>query len=295
MAHLAVTQSTPPCDYKLESALRGLDPDAPIVIMLHGFKYDPADPARDPQRQIYAYNPDRRFKRVASWPRRLGLQGRKGLAIGFGWHASGTIWQAHAQAACAAKALAALICRIRAQTPHRPIHIVAHSLGARVAVSALSALPCGTVSRVILIAAAVFEHELKSALGSPVGGSTEIINIRSRANTLFDLLLRAALPHWGPTVGRGRLRHQKLLDVNIDCQTMQSALTSAGFSLSQSQTGICHWSGYLRKDVCAFYRRLLHSPALTPLAYLQSVCDIVPQMAPHATVNRSLSFRGQMR
>lgn len=290
MAHLAVTQNRLPSRRRLQASLEGLNPHAPIVIMVHGFKYDPACPARSPHRHIFAINPDGAAKRVASWPRRLGLRGPRGLAIGFGWRACGTIWQAHRQAAIAGHRLARLITTLHVLAPAHPIHIVAHSLGARVVLQALQELAPATVTRVILIAAAVFEKELQTALATPAGRMAEIMNIRSRANMLFDLLLRAALPHWGCTAGRGRIAAPNLLDINIDDPATQRALNGAGFSMTRSRPTICHWSGYLRDDVCALYRKLLHRPEQTPLRYLQALTAI---KGDHGTVGAAgihLSF-----
>lgn len=290
MTHFAITQDRLPSHRRLQAGLQGLRPKAPIVIMLHGFKYDPALPARNPHRHIFSVNPDKGAKRVASWPRRLGLRGPKGMAIGFGWHACGTIWQAHRQASTAAEALTILVRRIHHHAPDHPIHIVAHSLGARVALQSLSVLPQDSLNRVILIAAAAFEHELTDALNSPAGRNAEVINIRSRANTLFDLMLRAALPHWGVTVGRGRITHPSLLDIDLDCNKTQSGLSSAGFSIARARCTICHWSGYLRQDVCALYRGLLHRPERTPLPYLRSVIAPSVQASGAHGIDGHLSF-----
>lgn len=289
MAHLAVTQSWLPTDRRLRAAVAGLLPGAPIVIMLHGYKYDPRRAAQNPQRHIFSLHPDKACKRPASWPRRLALRGDKGLAIGFGWHACGTIWQAHRNADRAGARLAQLIERLNRLYPERPVHIVAHSLGARVALSAMTSLHGNAIRRVILIAAAVFEHELLAALKSDAGRKAELINIRSKANTVFDLMLRVALPHWGKTAGRGGLVHPNLLDINIDCTRTQAALTEAGFAMSAAGSRICHWSGYLRDDVCALYRRLLHRPDTTPIPFLRSITR-PEQKSLQAAIKGHLSF-----
>ncbi len=291
MAHFAVTQDRLPSKRRLSTALDGLSDSAPVVIMLHGYKYDPASIDHNPHDHIFALHPNQGSKRPASWPRRLGLRGHKALAIGFGWQARGTIWAAHARAAAIAPNLARLISRIRQTAPHRPIHVVAHSMGARVALATLASLPTGSVNRIILIAAAAFEHELENALNMPAGQSTEVINIRSRANTVFDLMLRAALPHWGRTVGCGRLERQNLLHIAIDQPQTQTALTDAGYPLLGAGPRICHWSGYLRQDACGLYRALLHRPETTPLPYLQTLLE---QRRDHNAVSvaaKSLSFR----
>ena len=143
----------------------------------------------------------------------------------------------------------------------------------RVALRALEGLPTHSVNRVILIAAAAFESELRQALATPAGSTAEIINIRSRANCVFDLLLWLALPHWGATLGRGRVRRPNLLDLAIDDRATAARLADAGYDLSEAAPRICHWSAYLRRDACAFYRALLHRPGATPLPYLRRLLD----------------------
>lgn len=282
MASIAVTQQRIPTRQRLQRALAGLAPDAPVVIMLHGLNYDPQNPGTDPFDLIFALNPDTTNPRIVSWPRRLGLRGARALAIGYGWRARGSVWWAYHRAGQTARPLALLLRRIKALDPARPVHIVAHSLGARVALACLPHLPAGSVGRVILIAAAAFECDLRRALASPAGASAEIINIRSRANTLYDLLLRLALPHWGLTLGRGRLRAPNLLDLCIDAPKTRRALGLAGFALPEKAAHICHWSGYLRRDICAFYRALLHRPAATQLHLLQNLLRSADPQPPSA-------------
>ena len=271
MALLSITQNKRPSDQQIDAALGMVIKEAPIVIMLHGFKYDPDDNAHDPQKQIFALNPAQGAKRPASWRRRLLLQDNKGLAIGFGWHARGTIWQAHRQAIRASHDLAQLISRLKAKDANRKIHIVAHSLGARVAVQALQALAPNTIGQIILIAAALFEQELTAGLHCAAGQRAEFINVRSRANTAFDLMLRAAFPHWGRTIGSGRINAANLLDAVIDSRHTSDVLQGLGFGSDTARAPICHWSGYLRQDACNLYQSLLHQPEETPLRYLQSL------------------------
>lgn len=294
MAHFAVTENRVPTRRRLRLALAGLSPDAPVVIMLHGLKYDPDRPLADPHRQLFSLHPDPRCKRAVSWPRRLGLRGPNALAIGYGWRARGSLWQAHRRAGQTAIPLARMIRLIRELDPHRPVHIVAHSLGGRVALHCLAHLPAGSISRIILIAAAVFEKELADALDSPAGKSSEVINIRSRANTLFDILLRLALPHWGRTVGRGQVSRINLLDLAIDDKRTGQILATAGYAMPETTARICHWSGYIRSDACALYRALLHRPAATPLPYLQNLLQRGAVSGTNTGQIRALFFRPRL-
>lgn len=270
MAQLAVSDARLPSRKRIAQALEGLRPSAPVVIMLHGFKYDPTSPAHHPERTLYARVPQPEARRAVSWPRAFALRGPNALAIGFSWRAKGTIWQAHTRAKLAAERLAKLIIRIKEIAPTRHVHIVAHSLGVRVVLAALGQTPPHAVNRVIMIAGAAFECELNAALRDPASQGTEFFNIRSRANTLFDLLLRLALPHWGVTIGRGRLQHPRLLQLDIDAARDRQAMAAAGLPLDLSSGWICHWSGYQRADVCAVYRRLIHRPEETSFAALRA-------------------------
>ena len=71
-----------------------LPAEAPIVVMIHGYRYSPSQPAHDPHRHILSLDPDPRQRRATSWPRALGFGGvhpQDGLAIAFGWEARGTL------------------------------------------------------------------------------------------------------------------------------------------------------------------------------------------------------------
>ncbi|WP_239450508.1 alpha/beta fold hydrolase [Loktanella sp. S4079] len=243
--------------------------------MVHGYKYDPSLPRSDPHRQIYAYAPQKTGKRIASWPFQLGLTPQTALAVGYGWPARGTIWEAHRAAGEAAHDLAGLIQKIRGISPQRPIHIVAHSLGARVTLAALSQCQANDVARVILITPAAFAREMHRTQQSAAGQTAEFFNIHARANFLFDALLMLALPHWGPPLGIARNEYENLVDLTIDRPQTLNGLNMAGFPMTEPARRICHWSGYLRQDICAVYRALIHRPHETPICYLRQLmrCD----------------------
>ncbi len=271
MALLPVNDDALPCDATLRAAMAGLKPSAPIVIMIHGFRFAPADPGHDPHRHILAQRPDPSCRKAVSWPRHLGVTGGLGLAIGFGWTARGTIWQAHARAAQAGLRLARLIAALNRIAPDRPVHLFAHSLGARVALTALPRLQPGSVDRIILLAAAAFQPEAARMMASPAGRTTEVINVRGRENMLFDLLLRAALPRRGPTLGRGLPDVPNWLDLSLDRDDCLAVLARLGHRIRPGRAMICHWSGYLRPGAFGLYRSLLFYPAATPLLHLRTL------------------------
>ncbi|MFW2542026.1 hypothetical protein ACN2XU_05245 [Primorskyibacter sp. 2E107] len=234
----------------------------PITIMIHGYKYLPGDPVYCPFIGILAGKPRQPGGRVLSWPRHLGLRGQRGEGLGicFGWAARGTIRQAWHAAESAGGDLAVLLNRLRALTPARPIHIVGHSLGVRVALSALRSSPPGTVRTLIALAAADFENHAEQALAA-AGPALRLLNVTSRENDLFDFLLERSVPAPGPKarmLGFGALRHPGLVTVQLDDVQTLAALRRLGFPVAPPLRRVCHWSPYLRPGVFPLYRALLH-------------------------------------
>ncbi len=152
---------------RLCSALDALPEGAPVVALVHGYSFSPGLGPDCPHRHILALDPDVADAKAISWPRHLGLDGRRGLAIAFGWHARGNLWQAHANAARAGAALAELAGILRAQG--RCLDVVAHSLGARVALAALHEAGAGDLRHLILLAGAEARGLALAALDSPAG------------------------------------------------------------------------------------------------------------------------------
>lgn len=253
------------------AALRA-DP-GPVTLMVHGYKYLPGHPVHCPHTSLQAAEPARADARILSWPRHLGLQGQygEGLGISFGWSARGSIWAAHRRAEQAGDAMAGLFARIHAIDPDRPIHVIAHSLGARVALRAIACSRPGTVSRAILLAAAEFSGTAAAALDH-AGPGTQVLNVTSRENDLFDFLLErlVAPPHPGDRMlGLGGLRLPNMVTLQLDDPRSLEALETAGFPIAQPLRRVCHWSPYTREGVFPLYRRVL-SGAL-PLSRLRAL------------------------
>lgn len=236
----------------------------PIIIMVHGFRYNPARPATDPRHLVYATHPvDRRGGRTISWPRHIGLTGPDhALAIGFGWQGSGTIWGAYGRAGRAGQSLAELVRLLNTAAPDRPVRFFAHSLGARVALAAIAALNPGAVDRALFLTPAEFAATARNALrrhGTPDGPGLgpRIVNITGRENALFDALLRMAFPHLGRTLGSGLAGHPGWIDLPLDDADCRARLRRLGIRMRAYRPRICHWSGYRRPGAFSLYRAFL--------------------------------------
>ncbi|KUF12213.1 alpha/beta fold hydrolase [Pseudoponticoccus marisrubri] len=285
MLRITVTDQGPHLDGAagpLHPALaRALAADGgPVTIMIHGFKYLPGHSRHCPHRSLQSDAAHHADARIVSWPRHLGLRGQRGegLGISFGWPARGSIWQAHRRAAQAGDALAGLVAQIRQLAPQRPVHVVAHSLGARVALQALRQGRPGAVDRAILMAAAEFTDTARAALTSPGGRACEVLNVTSRENDLFDFLMErlVAPPRPGDRMlGLGALRLPNLVTLQLDDAESLHRLRAAGFAVAPPMRRICHWSPYLRPGVFPLYRAVL-SGAL-PLPRLRALLPDAPQ------------------
>jgi pimeloyl-ACP methyl ester carboxylesterase len=230
---------------------------APIVIMIHGYKYAPGHPDDCPHDHILSATPRVTDRRVISWPQHLGLDGRQAMGIAFGWAAHGSAWASYAQAAVAGRSLARLLDALRGYG--HQVHIIAHSMGARVALQALPHLAPGAVDRMILLAAAELRRPARRALASPGAMGVEFVNITTRENDLYDMYLE-----WGigacldTALGQGLPRAPGgWLDLQIDQTATLETLAALGHPIAPRQTRICHWSPYLRRGVFPLYRALL--------------------------------------
>ena len=130
-------------------------PEGPLCVLIHGFRYEPRAGGID--------NPHRECLSPEGWPARLGLSER-GTAVAFGWasdpayrtggwrdwvaRATGSRdggWYASAyrRAPVAADGLALTLTALSRVHPDREIDLLAHSLGARVALRALRRMARG--------------------------------------------------------------------------------------------------------------------------------------------------------
>lgn len=256
----------------LAQRLARLDPDAPVVAMIHGYRFAPDAGQHCPFGHIFALEPSvplrgRRDKTLVSWPRHLGLGGSAGLAIAFGWPARGWIGDVNARAILAGVALAELAAAIVKIDPRRRLDVIGHSLGARVALAALHHAQAGHMRRLILLAGAEVRGPALRALRSPAGQAAQIINVTTRENDLFDFIYE-----WGVAGGRDTAIGQGLgcavpnwLNLQLDAPSNLAALADLGYPLPRPPARICHWSPYIRPGIFSLYRAMLNG-SLDPSA-----------------------------
>jgi uncharacterized membrane protein len=247
---------------RLRAALRQARGLRAAVVMVHGYRFCPfSDPAHSPHEHILSFTPTRDCWKAVSWPRHLHV-GRGGLmGISLGWSARASLAQSYAQAADTGAALARIARIVADERPGLPLHVIAHSLGARVVLSALPLLPAGALSRLILLSGAEYRGRAAAALDTPAGRSVRVLNIASRENLPFDIGFRTAIrpDSWSdlPLSAGLSKRAANWIDLRIDCPRHADRLARLGFRLRPPATRVCHWSGYMRPGVFPLYRALL--------------------------------------
>ena len=106
------------------------------------------------------------------------------------------------------------------------------------------------------------------------GQTAEFVNITTRENDLFDLLLEWSVraPNAGDlSLGLGLAEPAgNWLDVQIDHGATLKALAALGHRIAAPERWICHWSAYLRPGLFALYRALLSGSDCLPLARLRA-------------------------
>jgi pimeloyl-ACP methyl ester carboxylesterase len=243
---------------RLHRKLERLPPAAPVVVMIHGWRYAPGFARDCPHGSILSLDPPRDDRRAVSWPRHLGLDGTSGLGIALGWNAKCDPWRAHLRAGSTGSALAE-IARTVHRVSGRPIHVIAHSMGARVALAALPELEPGQIGRMILLAAAETRGRTRAALATPAGRAVEVVNVTTRENDLFDACFEWGI-HLGLRTSIGQGLGQAVRgwhDLWIDQPRTLQGLAALGHPLDDPPRRICHWSPYLRPGTIGLYRALL--------------------------------------
>lgn len=250
----------------LGDAARNIAPGSPVVVLLHGFRYDPDVPCANPHTLLYANQTDPKLpKRQKSWPTALGFRGLyedPGLCIALGWPARGRLADAYDRAGQVGLALADLLTALAALLPGHPIKLLAHSLGARVALCCLNALNAPHVAQAILLAPAEFKSVAERMLANPATQNTEILQISPKENRLFDTILVHSLRRkaCGTALGQSPPAAPNWLSLNLDTASELKQLASLGHAVSPRGAPICHWSAYLRGGLMELYTELLIGP-----------------------------------
>ncbi|MEM9013013.1 MAG: alpha/beta hydrolase [Pseudomonadota bacterium] len=298
----------------LERRLAAVGPDDPVVVLVHGFRFAPAPDggigaARDPHRLLYALTPDRTCWKLASWPGGLGFGAGQapGLCIGFAWpghapHPAALLAErrtglavAYDRAGAAGACLAQLLNAVAACRPGRPIDMLAHSLGARVALAALPYLEAPAawaLGRMILLGAAEFAGVAAERLARlPSGASPEIYNVTARANDLYDWLFERAAPgdRRDRALGHGLVCPPRgWIDLQLDHPTVRRSLAMRGVDIAPPRRRICHWSFYAAPGAMELYARILRDRAVWSVEALSALLgqvEVEPRWAhllPHA-------------
>lgn len=266
----------------------------PVTILVHGYRYRPGVVC--PHRHIFAGSPDPGSRRVISWPRHLGYgrhrAGDPGLAICFGWNARGTVTAAYRRAETAGRALAQLAARIKAAHPGRPVHVMGHSMGARVALQALRHAPARALDIVVLLSAAEFAGAAKDALASPAGRSAGILHVTSRENTVYNALLECLVTPDGRgdrALGAGPAGCGHVRTLWLDDAETLSSLSDLGYPIAPPDKRVCHWSTYTRPGVFGLYRAVLSGKL--PLARLEAALPAPRVSAPRTSLAGRSRFR----
>lgn len=283
----------------LHDRLATLAPGAPVCILVHGYRFTPhgARPCRDPHQRLYRTDPvapsTARRPPLADWPHALGFSegdAADGLCIAFGWdgrrqrlrtlltRGRSDFALVFEGAATAGLALARLGAGVAAARPDLGISLLAHSLGARVALAAMRARPDLPWTRAILLGAAEYAGTARALLAvqDRLGQRTEIVHALSRANDLYDGLFQVLAPRPGRAgdrplgaAGLG-IAHPRWLDLQLDHPDLGAWAARRGMAPLRPREVLSHWHFYGDPAAMALWRRMLRASRGWDLASLRA-------------------------
>jgi hypothetical protein len=222
----------------------------------------------------------RRRPALADWPARLGFTPdglEDGLCVAFGWdarrnrleslarHGMNDFALVYRDAETAGRALAEVLGEIAALRPDLAPGILAHSLGARVALGAVRTRPALRLGQVVMLGAAEYAGPARRALAAQgrAGGRARFVNVTSRANDLYDALFMAFAPRpdsAGDTVlGWASLGDEagNWHDVQLDHPATARWLAARGLGDIAPVPRVSHWHFYACPQAMALWRALL--------------------------------------
>ncbi|WP_299729734.1 alpha/beta hydrolase [uncultured Tateyamaria sp.] len=246
----------------------------PVMVLIHGCKYDPTDTSHSPHTSIFGTEPHHHKVGHVKWLRHLGFctgDVDEGLAIAFAWPARGTLWRAQRAARVAGRHLADVIALLRLRAPNRPIHVISHSMGSEVIFEALTNLPPNAVQRIIALSGASYASRATAAMQSLAGRSAELFNVTSRENDVFDFMFERLIapPVRGDWALGNGIVLPNAVNIQLDCPRTLAALTRFGGHIASPRRRMCHWSGYTRPGVLRFYAHVLRAPKVVTLREIQ--------------------------
>ncbi len=263
----------------LANAIAALPDKRPIVIMVHGYGHHPLMPSADPTHHIFAPDVAAHSAHKISWPMAMGFgEGacHQGLCLTYSWpgriEIQTSFWQRlnrfstiYNRCEVAACSLAQLIICLNEITPDRPVNLLAHSLGARTALLALTHLPRNTVSRLVLMGAAVYVSEAQAIMRSPLAAQTaHVLNVTARENRIYDILFEAIAPRQNvcdASLGQGWPdAPANWTEMQLDNPETGRILARHGVGLGGGSKLFSHCGFYDRPGMMTFYRRLLADP-----------------------------------
>ena len=263
----------------LARRLAAAGPGAPVVILIHGYKFDPwTGPPDDPHRSLFAFEPEAQRLEGAQLAARASASTpsgpRRGLCIGFGWPAV-----ERASAEPARRGAHRLRARLR---PRRRDGAAAGradradpGAGAGPAGRPARAQPRragGAGGAAASARRAGADHPARALRSSTTAPARRwpdrraprppsIYNVTSRANDVYDAAFETFAPrrNWGErAVGLG-LRDPRpyWLDLQLDRPDVTDWINAQGVPLTPAHARLCHWSFYTRGGAFEVYQAIL--------------------------------------
>lgn len=283
----------------LSGRLAGLAQGAPVTLLVHGYRFTHSGQpfSADPHQRLYRCEPvapsRQRRPALAAWPHALGFSedgAADGLCIAFGWdgrrrrlkslalRGRSDFALVYEGAALAGLALARLAAEVALQRADLGLGLLAHSLGARVALAAMRARPDLPWARAVLLGGAEYAGLARGVLAAQdrLGGGVEILHVLSRANDWYDGLFQVFAPRPGQggdrplgVAGLGAA-HPRWLDLQLDHPDLDPWLRQRGLRPLTRRETFSHWHFYADPAAMAIWRAVLREPVGWSLAELRA-------------------------